>query len=328
MDMETLFLSHPHRLERQALPPTVMALGYFDGIHLGHQKVIRTAVEIANERGYESAVMTFHPHPSVVLGKQSELRSITPLGKKEQLIASLGVNRLYIVEFTPTFAALSPEAFVDQYLDGLHVKHVVAGFDFTYGRFGKGTMETMPIHARGRFGQTVIPKLAVDGEKVSSSRVRKLLEDGAVEQLPRLLGRFYELEGTVVAGERRGRMIGFPTANIALNSDYALPAVGVYAVKAVIGGQVYEGVANVGYKPTFHKTREGLPNIEVHLFEFSGDVYGQTMTIEWHRRLRSEQKFTSVDELTAQIARDKKEAEQYFRCFSEKTCILPEKEVF
>ncbi len=158
--------------------------------------------------------------------------------------------------------------------------------------------------------------------------MRKLLEDGAVEQLPRLLGRFYELEGTVVAGERRGRMIGFPTANIALNSDYALPAVGVYAVKAMIGGQVYEGVANVGYKPTFHKTREGLPNIEVHLFEFSGDIYGQTMTIEWHRRLRSEQKFASVDELTAQIARDKKEAEQYFRCFSEKTCILPEKEVF
>ncbi|WP_081917078.1 bifunctional riboflavin kinase/FAD synthetase [Geobacillus sp. FSL W8-0032] len=328
MDMETLFLSHPHQLERQALPPAVMALGYFDGIHLGHQKVIKTAVEAAKERGYESAVMTFHPHPSVVLGKQPELRAITPLGKKERLIASLGVDRLYVVEFTPTFAALAPEQFVDEYLDGLHVKHVVAGFDFTYGRFGKGTMETMPTHARGRFGQTVIPKLVVDGEKVSSTRVRKLLESGDVDQLPRLLGRFYDLEGTVVAGERRGRTIGFPTANIALNGDYILPAVGVYAVKVTVNGNEYEGVANVGYKPTFHAAREGLPTIEVHLFHFSGDLYGQTLVVEWHRRLRSERKFASVDELAAQIARDKEEAEQYFRRFNEKTCILPEKEVF
>ncbi|ASS88494.1 MULTISPECIES: bifunctional riboflavin kinase/FAD synthetase [Geobacillus] len=328
MDMETIFLSHPHRFERQALPPTVMALGYFDGIHLGHQKVIRTAVEIANERGYESAVMTFHPHPSVVLGKQPELRLITPLNKKEQLVAALGVNRLYIVEFTPAFANLPPEQFADQYLDGLHVKHVVAGFDFTYGRFGKGTMETMPLHARGRFGQTVVPKLAVDGEKVSSTRVRKLIEEGAVDQLPRLLGRFYDIEGTVVAGEQRGRTIGFPTANIALNGDYLLPAVGVYAVKATVGGRTYEGVANIGYKPTFHAAREGLPSVEVHLFAFARDIYGETVTVEWHRRLRSERKFAGVAELAAQIARDKEEAKQYFRRLDEKTCILPEKEVF
>ncbi|WP_078172619.1 MULTISPECIES: bifunctional riboflavin kinase/FAD synthetase [Geobacillus] len=328
MDMETIFISHPHHFERQALPPTVMALGYFDGIHLGHQKVITTAVEIAKQRGYESAVMTFHPHPSVVLGKQPELRLITPLGKKEQLIAALGVNRLYIVEFTPAFAGLLPEQFVDQYLDEFHVKHIVAGFDFTYGRFGKGTMETMPLHARGRFEQTIIPKMTVDGEKVSSTRVRKLIEEGAVEQLPRLLGRFYDIEGTVVTGERRGRTIGFPTANIALNGDYLLPAIGVYAVKATIGGQVYEGVANIGYKPTFHETREGLPSIEVHLFEFARDIYGETVTIEWHRRLRGEQKFASIAELTAQIARDKEEAKKYFHSLGEKTCILPEKEVF
>jgi riboflavin kinase/FMN adenylyltransferase len=327
--METLFISHPHHLQKEALPPTVMALGYFDGIHLGHQEVIRTAVDIAAERGYKSAVMTFHPHPSVVLGKQKQhIRFITPLKKKEQLVAALGVDYLYVVEFTPTFAQLLPEQFVDQYIIGFHVKHVVAGFDFTYGRFGKGTMETMPLHARGQFTQTVIPKLTINGEKISSTYVRKLLQNGKVEQLPRLLGRFYEIEGTVVGGERRGRTIGFPTANIALNDDYLLPALGVYAVRAKIGSDVFPGVCNVGYKPTFHSNREGLPNIEVHIFHFEKDIYGETVTVEWHRRLRSEQKFASVAELIAQIQRDKEEAQRYFSSLNESTCILPEKEVF
>jgi riboflavin kinase / FMN adenylyltransferase len=327
--MKTLFISHPHHIKKEKLPPTVMALGYFDGIHLGHQEVIRTAVKIAAEKGYKSAVMTFHPHPSVVLGKKEKhVHLITPLKKKEQLIAKLGVDYLYIVEFTPAFAQLFPQQFVDQYIIGLHVKHVVAGFDFTYGRLGKGTMETLPFHSRDQFTQTVVPKLSIAGEKISSTYVRKLLKNGDVDQLPRLLGRFYEVEGTVVNGERRGRTIGFPTANIALNDDYLLPALGVYAVKVKIGTDVFEGVCNVGYKPTFHTNREGMPNIEVHIFDFAKDIYGETMTIEWHLRLRSEQKFASVDELIAQIKRDKEKAQAYFRNFTENTCILSQKEVF
>jgi riboflavin kinase / FMN adenylyltransferase len=327
--MKTLFISHPHHIKKEKLPPTVMALGYFDGIHLGHQEVIRTAVKIAAEKGYKSAVMTFHPHPSVVLGKKEKhVHLITPLKKKEQLIAKLGVDYLYIVEFTPSFAQLFPQQFVDQYIIDFHVKHVVAGFDFTYGRLGKGTMETLPFHSRGQFTQTVVPKLSIAGEKISSTYVRKLLKNGDVDQLPRLLGRFYEVEGTVVDGERRGRTIGFPTANIALNDDYLLPDVGVYAVKVKIGTDVFEGVCNVGYKPTFHTAREGMPNIEVHIFDFAKDIYGETMTIEWHLRLRSEQKFASVDELIAQIKRDKEKAQAYFRNFNENTCILSQKEVF
>jgi riboflavin kinase/FMN adenylyltransferase len=327
--MKTKFISHPHHMKKEDFPPTVMALGYFDGIHLGHQKVIGTAANIAAEKGYKSAVMTFHPHPSVVLGKKEQhVQFITPLKEKERIIARLGIDYLYIVEFTPSFAELLPQEFVDQYIIGFHVKHVVAGFDFTYGRLGKGTMETLPFHAREQFTQTVIPKLTLEGEKISSTYIRHLLKSGDVESLPRLLGRFYEVEGTVIGGEKRGRTIGFPTANIELTDDYLLPALGVYAVRIKIGAETFEGVCNVGYKPTFHKKQEGKPNIEVHIFDFARDIYGETVTIEWHARLRSEQKFSSVEQLVAQIERDKEKAEAYFRNVAEKTCILSQKDVF
>ncbi|MBA2873946.1 bifunctional riboflavin kinase/FAD synthetase [Thermaerobacillus caldiproteolyticus] len=327
--METVFISHPHHMKREDFPPTVMALGYFDGIHLGHQEVIRTAVNLAAEKGYKSAVMTFHPHPSVVLGKKEQhIHCITPLKQKEQLIAHLGVDYLYIVEFTSSFAELLPQQFVDQYIIGFHVKHVVAGFDFTYGRLGKGTMETLPFHSREQFTQTIVPKLTLKGEKISSTSIRRLLKNGAVEQLSQLLGRFYEVEGTVISGEKRGRTIGFPTANIELTDDYLLPALGVYAVKIKIGTETFEGVCNVGYKPTFHEKQEGRPTIEVHIFDFARDIYGEIVTIEWHMRLRSEQKFSSVEQLVAQIKRDQANAQAYFKNIAEKTCILSRKEVF
>ncbi|MCZ0755416.1 bifunctional riboflavin kinase/FAD synthetase [Anoxybacillus sp. J5B_2022] len=327
--MKTRFITHPHHLKKEDFPPTVMALGYFDGVHLGHQQVIQTAVQIAAEAGYKSAVMTFHPHPSVVLGKKEQhVQLITPLQEKERLIAELGVDYLYIVEFTPSFAELLPQQFVDQYMIGFHVKHVVAGFDFTYGRLGKGTMETLPFHSREQFTYTTVPKLARNGEKISSTYIRQLLKNGDVHQLPNLLGRFYTVKGTVVDGEKRGRTIGFPTANIELADDYLLPAFGVYAVKIHIGKEAYNGVCNVGYKPTFHAERHGQPHIEVHIFDFADDIYGQTVTIEWHKRLRSEQKFSSIEQLVKQIERDQEQAKAYFRNLSEKTCILPRKDVF
>ncbi|ANB58889.1 riboflavin biosynthesis protein RibF [Anoxybacillus sp. B7M1] len=327
--METRFITYPHYQKREDFPPTVMALGYFDGVHLGHQEVIRTAVHLAAENGYKSAVMTFHPHPSIVLGKKEQhVQLITPLKEKERQMARLGVDYLYIVEFTPSFAELLPQQFVDEYIIDFHVKHVVAGFDFTYGRLGKGTMETIPFHSREQFAHTVIPKLTRNGEKISSTYIRRLLKDGEVQQLPELLGRFYTIEGTVIDGEKRGRTIGFPTANIEPEDDYLLPALGVYAVKVRIGNETFAGVCNVGYKPTFHRDRQGRPSIEVHIFHFSREIYGETVTIEWHKRLRSEQKFASVEQLVEQIERDKERAEDYFRKIKENTCILPRKDVF
>ncbi len=259
-----------------------MALGYFDGVHLGHQKVIQTAKQIADQYGYKSAVMTFHPHPSVVLGRsQQHVRFITPLKEKEKQIAKLGVDYLYVVEFTPEFAYLLPQQFVDEYIIGLGVKHVVAGFDFTYGRLGKGTMETLPFHSREQFTQTVIPKQTFGEEKISSTYIRQRLAEGDVEQLPHLLGRWYEVTGTVIHGDKRGRTIGFPTANVALDDDYMIPRIGVYAVTVTIDDNTWTGVCNVGYKPTFHAQQQKIrrskcicltfhQTFTVHMYVFNG----------------------------------------------------------
>ncbi|MCP1124722.1 bifunctional riboflavin kinase/FAD synthetase [Bacillus sp. 3103sda1] len=310
--MKLIHLTHPHALNKAEIESTVMALGYFDGIHLGHQRVIHTAKKVAEERGFKSAVMTFHPHPSVVLGKkEAHVEYITPLRSKEKVIASLGIDILYVVKFDEAFANLLPQQFVDDYIIGLNVQHVVAGFDYSYGRLGKGTMETLPFHARGEFTQTVIEKVEFQEEKVSSTLLRKHIRNGEMEQIPSILGRPYTVEGTVVHGDKRGRQIGFPTANIALNDEYLLPPVGVYAVRMKVNDEWHEGVCNIGYKPTFKESEKQL-SIEVHLFEFQRDIYDESVVVEWHMRIREEKKFNGINELVAQIAKDKKVAEDYF----------------
>lgn len=309
--LKTIYLEHPHEMIKQELKETVIALGYFDGVHLGHQKVIQTATKIAAEHNWLSAVMTFHPHPAVVLGKAEQIRAITPLSVKEKLIENLGVDILYIVKFNESFSKLTPQQFVDEYIIDLSVKHVVAGFDYTYGRFGKGTMETMPEHAHGQFEVTTIEKVEKNDEKIGSTLIRTLISEGQVEQLPQYLGRFYEMTGTVISGEKRGRTIGFPTANLSVSPEYVLPKKGVYAVKVTYKDRSYNGILNIGFKPTFHEQLPE-PSIEVHLLEFNEDVYGEQLTLEWRKRLRDEMKFASVDELVAQINQDKVDAEAYF----------------
>ncbi|CAG9611185.1 Bifunctional riboflavin kinase/FMN adenylyltransferase [Bacillus rhizoplanae] len=310
--MKLIHLTHPHALNKVEIEPTVMALGYFDGIHLGHQRVIRTAKKVAEERGFKSAVMTFHPHPSVVLGKkEAHVEYITPLRSKEKVIASLGIDILYVVKFDEAFANLLPQQFVDDYIIGLNARHVVAGFDYSYGRLGKGTMETLPFHARGEFTQTVIEKVEFQEEKVSSTLLRKHIRSGEMEQIPSILGRLYTVEGIVVHGDKRGRQIGFPTANVALNDAYLLPPVGVYAVRMKVNDEWHEGVCNIGYKPTFKENEKQL-SIEVHLFEFQRDIYDESVVVEWYMRIREEKKFNGIDELVAQIAKDKRIAEDYF----------------
>ncbi|WP_102346899.1 bifunctional riboflavin kinase/FAD synthetase [Bacillus sp. Marseille-P3661] len=311
--MKVVHLAHPHSLNIKELPNTVVALGYFDGVHLGHRKVIKTAIEKAKEYGYKSAVMTFYPHPSVILRKSTEhAECITSIHDKEQEISKLGIDILYIVEFSPTFAELLPQQFVDQYIIGLNVKHVVAGFDYTYGRLGKGTMETLPFHSRKQFTQTIVDKVVDNDIKISSTLIRDLIKNGEVSRLKYYLCRYYQMVGTVIDGEKRGRTIGFPTANIELASNYILPPTGVYAVKILVKKNWYNGVLNIGYKPTFHDKSPEKPSIEIHIFSFNEFIYGEDIVLEWHLRLRAEQKFQSVQELIAQIERDKQEALHYF----------------
>lgn len=310
--MEVKRLSFPYNIASNDFPPLAIALGYFDGVHRGHQQVILEAIKQAKEKGLRSAVMTFDPHPSVVLGKNKKhVQYITPLSDKIKILEDLGVDYLFIVHFTPEFANLLPQEFIDQYIIELNVKHVVAGFDYSYGRMGKGTMETLPFHARDQFTYSVVQKLTLGEEKVSSTRIRQLLNEARVDELPELLGRYYFTTGHVIHGDKRGRTIGFPTANIDLNEEYIIPPLGVYAVKMKVKGNWYNGVCNVGYKPTFNK--EALKvSVEVHLFEFNQEIYGEEVVIVWHLYLRKEQKFSGIQELVAQIEKDKQKALEYF----------------
>jgi riboflavin kinase / FMN adenylyltransferase len=312
--MELIKLNHPHEYKSEDFPAMAMALGYFDGVHLGHQQVINEAKKVAEARGLKSAVMTFDPHPSVVLGKSVQhIEYITPLDEKARIINAMGIDYLFVVRFSTEFSGLLPQEFVDQYIIGLNVHHVVAGFDYSYGKMGKGNMETIQFHSRSKFDFTVVSKLSTSQEeKVSSTLIRGLLRDGKVDEMPELLGRFYTTRGLVVNGERRGRTIGFPTANVLMDDQYILPPTGVYAVKIQVEGTWHEGVCNVGYKPTFHKERKDKPSVEVHIFDFNKEIYGETARIEWHLRLRSEKKFEGIQQLVAQIEKDKQEAIMHF----------------
>jgi riboflavin kinase/FMN adenylyltransferase len=310
--LEVIRLRFPLNIESDQYPPLAMAMGYFDGVHRGHQQVILEAKKQAEEKGICSAVMTFDPHPSVVLGKaDKQIQYITPLTAKIKIIEELGIDYLFIIHFSVEFANLLPQEFIDQYVIGLNVKHVVAGFDFTYGRMGKGTMETLPFHSRDNFSYSVVPKFTLGDEKVSSTRIRSLLKEGKTNELVSLLGRYYTTSGIVIHGDKRGRTIGFPTANVDLNDEYIMPPLGVYAVKMKVNSNWYNGVCNIGYKPTFNK--EVLhPSVEVHIFDFNEEIYGQEVIIEWHLHLRKEQKFSGIEELVAQIERDKQNSLNYF----------------
>ena len=304
--MKTIELTYPHHLNWQELPATVVAIGFFDGIHKGHQKVIQTAIDLANKMEMESGVITFLPHPSVVLKKDSHAKYITPIDEKKEILQNMGVDRLYIISFTVSLSKLSPEAFIDHYISGLRIKHLVAGFDFTYGYKGKGSMKTIGDHANGQFTYTTIEKQTKDDEKISSSAIRKLLEKGEIEKCNQLLGRPLTCRGKVVEGDKRGRTIGYPTANIQISDDYQLPKVGVYAVTVRYDRKTFNGMANLGVKPTFNKEIT-KPSLEVHLFDYKKEIYGEELIVEWHQFIREEKKFNGIDELVDQLKHDEQE---------------------
>lgn len=310
--MRTIELTYPHSLVLDELPKTIAAIGFFDGIHRGHQKVIQTAVTKAEESNMESAVITFHPHPSVILKKGTEhVQYITPLREKKEILRKMNVNRLYIIKFSKELASLSPQGFIDHFITGLNIQHLVAGFDFTYGHKGEGNMEIIQTHAKGAFDFTTIEKVELENAKVSSTKIRSLLSDGNVEKVNEYLNRTLSVWGIVIEGDKRGRTIGYPTANLQIDPDALLPKIGVYAVKVLYKGEVYEGMADLGLNPTFTDSKTE-PILEVNIFDYSNDLYGEELQIEWHKYIRDEEKFDDVKELIDQIALDEKEIRGYF----------------
>jgi riboflavin kinase / FMN adenylyltransferase len=289
----------------------VLAIGDFDGIHLGHQEVLKRAVQSAEKLGLPASVMTFDPHPRVVLGQDQYRDSITPLPEKLREFEAIGMKRAYIVRFDQEFAALSPEVFVERILLGLNVQTVVIGFDFTFGHKGKGNADSLSMLAKGRFAVEVVRPYHIDGEKVSSTQIRESLLNGGIEHANRLLGRIFSIQGTVVTGEGRGRTIGIPTANLEPIDAYVIPGRGVYAIEALVRGAWHRGVMNIGWKPTFAE-EGGQTTLEAHLFDFHEQIYGETVTVRFVGFIRQERKFASVTELVEQIRSDMEQAKEMF----------------
>lgn len=304
---------HYHRIA-PAARGAVVAIGNFDGVHLGHQAVIRDASALAVAAGSPLAVLTFEPHPRRLFQPEAEPFRLTALRAKARLLAGLGVAHLFVQRFDRSFSQLSAAAFVDRVLvAGLGANHVVVGTGF---RFGKGRGGDVDLLCRrgadAGFAVTEMdPVCDAAGEPFASTRIRALLRDGQTEQAAALLGRTWEIEGRVVRGDRRGHSIGFPTANL-LPGDHLRPAQGVYAVRAAVDGEDrwIDGVANFGRRPT---VGGGDPVLESHLFDFDAELYGRRLRVALHAFLRPERKFDGLDALRAQIARDREQAAQLLR---------------
>ncbi|SIT67242.1 bifunctional riboflavin kinase/FAD synthetase [Edaphobacillus lindanitolerans] len=300
-------LAYPEKPDTEGIGYSVAA-GFFDGIHRGHQQVIGHAAEVARKEGLVPAVMTFDPHPSAVLGNKKDVTYITPLEQKLEILSDMGVGAVFVIRFSKEFASLTPEEFIECYIKGIGARHITTGFDFTFGKFGKGTPDTLRQLANGAYGVSVVGKVEDGGEKVSSTRVRKLLAEGDVQGAAGLLGRPLMTDGIVIEGDKRGRTIGFPTANVRPAEGACLPAPGVYAVFYESEGNRYPGVLNAGFRPTFKDPDKSELSVEVHLIGFEGDLYGRSARIRWMERIREERKFDGIGALKEQIGRDKDQA--------------------
>jgi riboflavin kinase / FMN adenylyltransferase len=289
---------------------SVLAMGNFDGLHRGHAVLIGHVRDLARARGVPAAVLTFEPHPRSVFLPAAEPFRLTPFRAKEHELARLGIELLFVQHFDLGFAAKSAEDFVTDVIVGaIGAGHVVVGWDSTFGNRRRGTPELLrAAGAEHGFGVTVLEPVRGEGEMVySSTHIRELLKAGKPQEAAALLGRFWEIDGRVATGDRRGRTIGFPTANLSLD-DYLHPAFGVYAVRVSgdglddpLSGRTVDGVANIGLRPTVGTL---APRLEAHLFDTDVDLYGRHLRVALVDFIRPEQKFASLDALKAQIAED------------------------
>ncbi|MDV8951351.1 riboflavin biosynthesis protein RibF [Leuconostoc falkenbergense] len=295
----------------------VVAMGFFDGVHQGHQSVIRRAKLEAEKRHVPLAVLTYDPHPIVAFKMLTQpLRYLTPLDQKIELMSDLGVDRVYVMRFTSVLAHLTAQQFVDEVLMHLNPVAVVAGFDHLYGpAHTNSDMTHLQGYADKRFEAITVPKFSLDDQKIGSSRIRKSLDDGDVDEAARQLARIHTTTGMIVHGEARGRELGFPTANIQTPEQEWLPGIGIYAVKIKIAGQWYIGMASIGRNVTFGENRP--VTVEINILNFHNEVYGEAVKVAWYHRLRGEIKFNNAEELIEQLVKDQTATQQYFEALEE-----------
>jgi riboflavin kinase/FMN adenylyltransferase len=290
--------------------PLFLAIGVFDGVHLGHQAVISTSAEHARAANGTPVVVTFDPHPEKVLRPHAAPHLLTATPHKIALIRELGVAHLLIIKFDKQFAATEPEDFVHELMErSKPLREICVGHEWSFGKNRRGDLKLLnEFGARFDFGVVGIPPVTVNGELVSSTAIRQAVEAGDLAKAARMLGREYTILGSVVSGDNRGKKIGFPTANLSAHNEQ-FPPDGVYFAQAKLDGVMYPGVVNLGYRPTV-ETGKSERILEIHLFDFERDIYGKDLEVRFIRYLRPEKKFESVEALAHQIDLDVKQARE------------------
>lgn len=282
--------------------PLVACIGYFDGLHKGHQALIQSTLQEAKKRSCASGLITFSPDPWVTLKgiRPNEEEHLTTMQQRIALAHSYGIDKVFVLDFSKQVAALSPADFLDRVLGQLNLQCLVCGYDFHFGAFGQGDSEFLRQHAP--FATIEVDEISEGGLKISSTRITELVKEGEMEKAEQLMGRPFEVVGTVVHGLANGRKIGFPTANFSCPAEYVRPKGGVYAGYFLHDGKTYKAMINFGHNPTVAwQTRMSL---EANILDFEGDLYGQKASLQFKKYLRSEETFQSVDELAAQLKKD------------------------
>jgi riboflavin kinase/FMN adenylyltransferase len=304
--MQIVNVKHPLLEQQRPADDTVLIMGFFDGVHLGHQKVIKTGVELAQKHNLRAVLMTFDRSPRTVYQHEKNFKYLSTMQRKAQLVEQLGVDYLYFVQFSEDFAHLQPQEFVDQYMVGLKAKYVVAGFDYTYGKKDIANMQRLPEYAQRRFETVTVPEQLINGQKIGSSAIKTFISQGHIQTANEFLGYSYQNQGEVIHGLQRGRTLGYPTANLAVDGSQLVPAIGVYATRIKIGKKWYGAMTSVGYNVTF-KENTGV-TIETNIFDFDEQIYGRHVELEWVRYLRGEVKFDGAEGLIKQLELDKANA--------------------
>ncbi len=293
--------------ELSGLTNTIVTIGTFDGVHLGHQKIIKRLVELKNKQGGEIVVFTFDPHPRKVLfPEQKDLKLITLTEEKCEVLKHFGVDHVLVFPFTKEFSQMQANDYVvDVIVKGLKTKTLVIGYDHRFGSNREGSIETLKQFATThQFNVEEIPAQEINQLNVSSTRIRRAIEEGDILVANDFLGYSFFITGKVVKGKQLGRTIGYPTANISIgNEDKLIPKIGVYAVNVLIGKQSYKGMLNIGTNPT--TDLDNSIKIEVNIFDFDQDIYGERIKVEFVKRIRNEEKFANLDELKQALANDK-----------------------
>ncbi len=291
--------------------PTVLTLGVFDGLHLGHQRIMQTVVTRANAAGAAATAITFDPHPRAVLHPDSAPPLLQTLDQRLANLEVLGLDQAIVIKFDREFASQPAEIFLENIVrERLHAREVYLGHGFAFGKDRGGNIDLLrSMGEKLGFVADEVDEVQLRGRRVSSSAIRKLLVDGKINLARRMLGRPYGVEGVIIRGDRRGHTIGFPTANLKPHNR-VIPKYGVYATATLVDGHWRKSITNIGVRPTFESGAD--PSIETYIFDFDGELYGDVLRVRFLHRIRDEKKFSGIDELKGQIERDTRTARNYF----------------